>query len=83
MFTLIVFRPYAGEIIIGKVKESDANGLRSMLTFSILFFRMYIMLGTTNLHNGMILSTLSISSHGFAFGFPETLHNCGDSVLYL
>ena len=29
------------------------------------------MLGTTNLHNDMILSTLSISSHGFAFGFPK------------
>ncbi|XP_022954042.1 DNA-directed RNA polymerase III subunit RPC8 [Cucurbita moschata] len=33
VFTLIVFRPYAGEIIIGKVKESDANGLRISLGF--------------------------------------------------
>ena len=24
-----------------------------------------------DIHNGMILSTLSISSHGFAFGFPK------------
>ena len=31
------------------------------------------MLGTTALHNGMILSALSISSHGFAFGFPKGL----------
>ncbi|XP_022152296.1 DNA-directed RNA polymerase III subunit RPC8 isoform X2 [Momordica charantia] len=33
VFTLIVFRPYVGEIIIGKVKESDANGLRISLGF--------------------------------------------------
>ena len=31
------------------------------------------MLWTTTLHNSMILSTLSISSHGFAFGFPKAL----------
>ena len=29
------------------------------------------MLGIMNLHNGMLLSTLSISSRGFAFGFPK------------
>ena len=29
------------------------------------------MLGITNLHDGMILSTLSVSSHGFVFGFPK------------
>ena len=28
----------------------------------------------TTLHNGVILSTLSISSHGFAFGFSKRLH---------
>ena len=39
------------------------------------------MLGTTTLHNGMILSTLSISSHGFAFGFPERPHTNGDVFL--
>ena len=26
------------------------------------------------LHHGMILSTLSISSHGFALGFPKNPH---------
>ena len=31
------------------------------------------MLGTTNLYNDMILSTLSINSHDFAFGFPKGL----------
>ena len=39
------------------------------------------MLGTTILYNGMILSTLSISSHGFAFGFPERPHTNGDVFL--
>lgn len=33
VFTLIVFRPYVGEVIIGKVKESDENGLRISLGF--------------------------------------------------
>ena len=32
------------------------------------------MLEITTLHNGMILSTLSISSHGFALGFPKRPH---------
>lgn len=39
VFTLIVFRPYVGEVIIGKVKESDENGLRSMLIS--LFFQTF------------------------------------------
>ena len=30
-----------------------------------------VVLGTTTLHNGMILSTLNISSRGFALGFPK------------
>ena len=32
------------------------------------------MLGIPNLHNGMILSTLRISSHDFVFGFPKRPH---------
>ena len=28
-------------------------------------------LGITNFHNGMVLSTLSITSHGFAVGFSQ------------
>ena len=32
------------------------------------------------LHNDMILSTLSISSRGFALGFPKTPHTNGDSI---
>ncbi|KAK8717996.1 hypothetical protein V6N13_045246 [Hibiscus sabdariffa] len=32
-FRLIVFRPFIGEIIVAKVKESDANGLRLSLGF--------------------------------------------------
>ncbi|KAG7019552.1 hypothetical protein SDJN02_18513, partial [Cucurbita argyrosperma subsp. argyrosperma] len=38
------------------------------------------MLGITTLHNGMILSTLSIKSHGFALGFPKKPHTNGDSI---
>ena len=39
------------------------------------------MLETTTLHNGMILSTLSISSHGFALGFSKRPHINGDVFL--
>ena len=39
------------------------------------------MLVITTLHNGMILSTLSISSRGFTFGFPKRLHTNGDVFL--
>ena len=38
-------------------------------------------LGIRTLHNGMILSTLSIGSHGFAFGFPERPRTNGDVSL--
>lgn len=33
VFTMIMFRPFVGEIISAKVKESDANGLRLSLGF--------------------------------------------------
>ncbi|KAA0058536.1 hypothetical protein IC582_002224 [Cucumis melo] len=33
VFTLIVFRPFTGEVIIGKVQESNENGLRISLGF--------------------------------------------------
>ena len=39
------------------------------------------MLEITNLNNGMILSTLSISSHGFAFDFFLRPHINGDVLL--
>ena len=38
-------------------------------------------LGTMDLHNGMILSTLSISSHGFALGFLKRPRTNGDVFL--
>ena len=41
------------------------------------------MLGITNLHNGMILSTLSISSHWFALGFSKRSHTNEDVFLYI
>ena len=34
-------------------------------------------------HNSMILSTLSINSHGFTFGFLERPRTNGDSILYV
>ena len=40
-----------------------------------------ILLGTTTLHNGMILSTLSMNSHDFALGFPKGPHTSGDVFL--
>ena len=40
------------------------------------------MLGITNFHNDIILSTLSINSHGFAFGLQRPRSN-GDSIPYL
>ena len=40
------------------------------------------MLGITTLHNCMILSTLRISSHGFALGFPKRPHTNGDVFLF-
>ena len=46
---------------------------------------MKIMLETTTLHHGIIgiiLSTLIISSHGFAFGFSKRPHTNGDVFLY-
>ena len=43
----------------------------------------FFLLGITTLHNGMILSTLSISSHGFALGFPKMPHTNGDSIPHL
>ena len=41
------------------------------------------MLGTMNLNIDMILSTLSISSHYFTFGFLKILRTNGNSVLHL
>ena len=38
----------------------------------------YHVLEKTTLHNGMIMSTLSISSRGFAFGFSKRPHTNGD-----
>ena len=30
-FRLVMFRPFVGEVIVAKVKESDADGLRCMI----------------------------------------------------
>ena len=39
---------------------------------------MTLMLGITDLHDGMILSTLSVSSRDFVFGFPKRPRTNGD-----
>ena len=44
---------------------------------------LFVGLGITTLHNSMILSTLTISSHGFALGFPKKSHSNRDVFLYL
>ena len=41
------------------------------------------MLEITNFRNGMILSTLSISSRAFAFGFPKKSYTNGDVFLMI
>jgi len=41
------------------------------------------LLEVTDLHNDMILSTLRISSHGFALGFPKRPYTNGDSIPHL
>ena len=39
------------------------------------------LLGIMTLHDGMVLSTLSISSRGFGLGFPKRLHTSEDVFL--
>ena len=45
------------------------------------FFQRVKLLGVMTLHNGMILSTLSISSHGFTFDFLKMPRTNGDVSL--
>ena len=40
-------------------------------------------LGLMTLHNGMILSTLSISSHRFALSFLKKARSNGDNIVHL
>ena len=44
------------------------------------FITMGTWLGITDLHNGMIWSILSISSHGFALDFSKRPHTNRDSI---
>ena len=55
-------------------KRNEVHGLTPI-------FRTSKLLEITTLHNGMILSTLSISSRGFTFGFPKRPHTSGDVFL--
>ena len=55
--------------------------LRILLTWLSWGHDSNTILGTTTLYNGMILSTLSMSSLGFAFGFPKRPHTNGDVFL--
>ena len=40
-----------------------------------------LLLGITTVHNGMILSTLSVSSRGFSLGLPQKAHTNEESHL--
>ena len=57
--------------------------LRILLSWLSLGHDSDTKLEITTLHNGMILSTLSISSHGFALGFLKRPRTNGDVFLYL
>ena len=46
-------------------------------------FHTHCLLGITTLYNGMILSTLNISSHDFVLGFLKRPHTNGDSIPHL
>ena len=49
-----------------------------LFLYRTIHFLRQLLLGITTLHNGLILSTLSISSHSFALGFSERPHTNGD-----
>ena len=55
--------------------------LRILLTWLSLGHGSDTMLGITTLHDSMILSILSISSHGFALGYPKRPHTNEDVLL--
>ena len=61
----------------------DIRGFTNLLARLSLGHNSNAMLEITTLHNGMILSTLSISSRGFVLGFPKRPHTNGDVFLYL
>ena len=48
-----------------------------------LLYLISFLLGTMTLHNGIILSSLNISSCGFAFGFSKKFHTNRDNISWL
>ena len=61
------------------VKPSSGDSPLQVIFFSP--FLTYVVLGITTLHDGMILSTLNINSHGFAFDFLKRPHTNVDVFL--
>ena len=55
--------------------------LNSCSSLQSIELRKQVLLGTTTLHNDMILSTLDINSHGFTFDFPKKSHTSGEVFL--
>ena len=70
------------------IKAHHLAHLEFILGYDLVHFRLELLyvsllLGTTDLHIGMILFTLSISFRGFAFGLPKRSHTNKDTVPYL
>jgi len=74
--------------LLKKIIDTQNNN-QVILAFFLLVSKEAVVLANMNLiknswlsfwfpHNGMILSTFSISSRGFPFGFPKIPHTNGD-----
>ena len=67
----------------GRETRNNVNEIQTSLNVdagSARCSNIMLMLGITALHNGMILSTVSISSRGFALGLPKTPRTNEDSI---
>ena len=66
----------------GSVRNYDSPQWYDIVYLEILVINVTrtVVLEIMTLHDGMLLSTLSISSHGFALGFPKTPHTNEDGI---
>ena len=67
--------PFFYSLIVRTKKKKKKKKTTRVLIVGVVF-----MLGVTDLHNGMMLSTLNISFHGLALGFPKRSHTNEDSI---
>ena len=70
------------ELLTSSIQKKVTNKGRIRLKLSISRSEIILVLGTTNFHNGIILSTLN-AFHGFVFGFPKRPHTNEVSISYL